>query len=153
MPIDKITNEIVKLLQDPNLVGLATLRHYPMERRIYQKFGVCGFSLALSFGDQVPARSVYLLVEARARSSGRSGVPGYDKAGGSVTCIIAEERGGRLRYRRMRGFYDSMEELFRGVERVRSVFYERYRLLKPGFRPEEVFHAAGVPSDELHLGV
>ncbi|GEM_PF-331921 len=153
MTLNRIADEIVKLLNDPNLVGLATLRHYPMERRIYQKFGVCGFSLMLSFSGEVGSRIIYILVEARARGAGRSGVKGYEKAGGTVTCLFAEERGGRLSYRRIRSTYSSMEELFRGAEKVRTAFYERYRLLKPGFPAGEVFHQAGIPADELHLGV
>jgi hypothetical protein len=64
MTLNRIADEIVKLLSDPNLVGLATLRHYPMERRIYQKFGVCGFSLMLSFGGEGGSRIIYILVDA-----------------------------------------------------------------------------------------
>lgn len=149
----RIVDEIVKMINSPNTTGLATLRHYPMERKIYQKFGVCGFSLEIVQSEGGVRKRIYVLVEARARGASRGRRTGYEKAGGEVKCVIAEDVGGVLRYRTLRGRYKNMEELFKSVEEVRSAFYERYRALKPGMTEREIFHAAGIPDDELHLGV
>ncbi|MEM0444687.1 MAG: hypothetical protein QXY54_01770 [Nitrososphaerota archaeon] len=153
MSAKKIVDEIVKLIKDPETVGLATLRHYPMERRIYRWFGACGFSLELVRYEGGRKRRVAVLVEARARTAGRGRLKGYEKSGGSVRCVIAEEVNGGLKYRVLRGSYRDMEELFGAVEAVRSAFYERYRALKPEIKEKEVFHVAGIPDDELLLGV
>lgn len=153
MPTGKIVEEIVKLIRDPNTTGLATLRHYPMERRIYRWFGTCGFSLELVRSEGQRRKRVSVLVEARAKGAGRGRSKGYEKSSGVVRCLIAEEVDGTLRYRVLRGSYRNMEELFGAVEAVRSAFYERYRALKPEVREKEVFHVAGIPDDELHLGV
>ncbi|MCS7146414.1 MAG: hypothetical protein RMJ28_01115 [Nitrososphaerota archaeon] len=149
----KIVDDIVKLIKSSETTGLATLRHYPMERRIYQRFGTCGFSLEIVRSEGERRKRISVLVEARAKNAGRSGVRGYEKVGGVVRCVIAEEAEGRLKYRVLRGGYRDMSELFKSVEEVRSAFYERYRTLKPGATEREIFHVAGIPEDELHLGV
>jgi len=149
----QIIKEIVALISDPATTGLATLRHYPMERRIYQRFGSCGFSLEIVKSEGDAKKRVYVLVEAHAMGGARAGKRGFERVSGVVRCVIAEEVGGGLRYRVLRGTYRNMEELFKHVEKVRSAFYERYRELKPGGYEREIFHAAGVPSDDLHLGV
>ncbi len=149
----KIVEEVVKLISSPSTTGLATLRHYPMERRIYQKFGSCGFSLEILQSEGGKKRRVYVLVEAQARGAGRGRKTGYEKVGGVVRCVIAEDVNGELKYRVLRGRYRNMAELFKSVEEVRSAFYDKYRALKPGVAEKEIFHAAGIPDDELLLGV
>ncbi|MEM0381758.1 MAG: hypothetical protein QXJ88_01595 [Nitrososphaerota archaeon] len=149
----RIVAEVVKLISSPRTTGLATLRHYPMERRIYQRFGTCGFSLEILQSEGDKKRRFYVLVEARARGSAKGPKKSYERVGGDVRCVIAEDVDGVLKYRVLRGRYRNMAELFKSVEDVRSAFYERYRTLKPGVAEKEIFHVAGIPDDELLLGV
>lgn len=157
--VDRITSEIVRMLNDPSLRGLATLRHYPMEKRIYARFGRCGFALDLAFDAGRETKLVSVLVEAVAKASGRGTMAGYMKSGGTVTAYFVEVVGNARRQRTMRSTYKDAEELFSQVERVRAEFYRRYEEIKsrtPGAvgRVEaEVFHSIGITEPDLFLGV
>lgn len=150
---------ILGLINDPSLSGLATLRHYPMERQIYNRFGKCGFAVDLTLGRGPGRRHLSVLVEAEARGAARGRKRSYSSLPGRVTAVIADIGGGGITYKVMRGSYKDASELFEYVEKIRSVFYERYRVLKPeaarGIAKigEEVFHAAGISDSELYLGV
>jgi hypothetical protein len=158
---NRVLEEVLKLLSEPSLKGLATLRHYPMERQIYARFGRCGFAIDLLFEKDYEKKHMSVLVEAVASSSAKTRTrrKTYDKAGGTITCFIAEITKDGIKYRTIKSRYGSAKELFDYVERVRTAFYERYRSLKPGVPPGkeavpgEIFHAAGIPDSELFLGV
>jgi hypothetical protein len=156
---NKVLEEVLRLLSEPSLKGLATLRHYPMERQIYARFGRCGFAIDLLFEKNHEKKHMSVLVEAVASSSAKTMRKTYDKVGGTITCFIAEITKDGIRYRTIKSRYSNAKELFEYVERVRTAFYERYRSLKPGLPPGkeavpgEIFHAAGIPDSELFLGV
>ncbi|MEM2182172.1 MAG: hypothetical protein QXK84_05710 [Nitrososphaerota archaeon] len=154
-----VLEEILRLLSEPSLRGLATLRHYPMERQIYARFGRCGFAIDLLMEKDHAKRHVSVLVEAVADSSAKGVKKSYDKAKGRITCIVAEITSKGIKYKTIKSKYSNAKELFGYVEKVRTAFYERYRSLKPGIPPGkesvpgEIFHAAGIPDTELFLGV
>ncbi|MCS7094502.1 MAG: hypothetical protein NZ988_01655 [Thaumarchaeota archaeon] len=157
--VDKITSEVVRLLNDPALKGLATLRHYPMEKRIYARFGRCGFALDLLFDSGRETRHVSILVEAVASGSGRRGKRGFLKSQGTVTAHFVELVGNTRRYRTIRSAYRDADELFSQVEKVRAEFYRRYEEIRArvpeavGRVEAEVFHSIGVREPDLFLGV
>jgi hypothetical protein len=156
---NRVLEEVLRLLSEPSLKGLATLRHYPMERQIYARFGRCGFAIDLLFEKNHEKKHMSVLVEAVASSSAKTMRKTYDEVGGTITCFIAEITKDGIRYRTIKSRYSNAKELFEYVERVRTAFYERYRSLKPGLPPGkeavpgEIFHAAGIPDSELFLGV
>jgi len=156
---NRVVEEVLKLLSDPSLKGLATLRHYPMERQIYARFGRCGFAIDLLVEKDHERKHMSVLVEAVASSSAKTRRKSYEKAGGTITCFIAEIMKDGIKYRTIKSRYSNAKELFGYVERVRTAFYERYRGLKPGVLPGkeavpgEIFHVAGIPDTELFLGV
>ncbi|MEM1954300.1 MAG: hypothetical protein QXP81_06670 [Nitrososphaerota archaeon] len=155
----RIVREILRYLEDEGLTGLATLRHYPMEKRIYARFGRCGFALDMQLGSGQGARRVSVLVEAVARGSGRGKKKGYEKAPGTITALFAEVERDGIKYRTMRGQYRDMNELFSYVEEVRAAFYRRYNELRMrggegmGRVEAEVFHSVGIKEPDLYLGV
>ncbi|MCS7118210.1 MAG: hypothetical protein NZ957_05450 [Thaumarchaeota archaeon] len=157
--LDRITSEIVRLLNDPSLRGLATLRHYPMEKRIYARFGRCGFALDLQFDSEGGTRHVSILVEAVAKGSGRGGKRGYLHSQGTATAYFVELVGNSRRTRVMRSTYRNLDDLFSQVEKVRAEFYRRYEEVRArvpeavGRVEAEVFHSIGVREPDLFLGV
>ncbi len=154
-----VLDKVLKLLNDPSLKGLATLRHYPMERQIYARFGRCGFAIDLIFEKGREKKHISILVEAMAYASSKGIKTSYEKSRGIITCIIAEISRKGIRYKVIKSKYNNAKELFTYVERVRASFYERYRSLKQGIPPGkeavpgEIFHIAGIPDTELFLGV
>jgi hypothetical protein len=156
----RIVREVLRYLEDRELTGLATLRHYPMEKRIYARFGRCGFALDIQLGSGENVRHVSVLVEAVARGSGRGRKKrGYDRTPGNVTAVFAEVTKDGISYRTMRAQYKDMAELFSYVEEVRAAFYKRYNELKlrsaegMGKVEAEFFHSVGIKEPDLFLGV
>ncbi len=155
----RIVREVLKYLEAEELTGLATLRHYPMEKRIYARFGRCGFALDVQLGSGENVRHVSVLVEAIARGSGRGRKKGYDRTPGSITAVFAEATKDGISYRTMRAQYRDMAELFSYVEEVRAAFYKRYNELRVrgaegmGRVEAEVFHSVGIREPDLFLGV
>jgi len=151
---------VAGFVESSDVVGLATHRHYPHERMIYNRVGVCGFCVDVIKLEQ-GARVLYTVyVEAKARVEGDR-VGDFMKLPGDAVLVLAKktERGVELNVRR--GSYDDGEELFRAVDVVRQAFYRRYHELKtreektlePAKIGEEIFHQVGLTGDELSLGV
>lgn len=154
----EVVESITQLIRDPRVIGISTLRHYPMEKRIYNRFGRCGFAIEVVMGEKGTKRAYAVLVEAKARSSGIDRSMTYDDEPGEIECLIAEISREGVRYTTLKGAYSNSAELFGYVEKVRSAFYEKYRALKVSKEEveklisEEVFHSAGVDASDLFLG-
>ncbi|MCS7142978.1 MAG: hypothetical protein NZ920_04185 [Aigarchaeota archaeon] len=158
MVAPQILEQILSLIEAPNVVGISTLRHYPMERKIYSRFGRCGFAIEVVVSSEGSKKVYSILVEARARSSGVDRDRSYDPEPGQLECLIAEFTNGRVTYKTYRGEYSNSNELFSYVERVRSAFYSKYRRLRSlrtgedRLVSEEVFHAVGIDASDVLLG-
>lgn len=156
---DLIVKEIVSRLNDPSVVGLATHRHYPQERIIYEHFGRCGFSVDIMLAGRAARGRTYILVEAVADRSYRQG--SYDNSPGRITCLVVEETGEKRRQLVKKGNYSNKKELFEAVEKIRRSFYNKYNRLREisGRKKdvpkvsEEVFHEVGISASDIYLGV
>jgi hypothetical protein len=99
-----------------------------------------------------------VLVEAEAKVGGVP-VKDFSNLPGRVVYTLSVETGEGRRLERKEESYVNAADLFSRVERVRQAFYRVYNRLKEMERGgvskvgEEVFHAVGLVSDELHLGV
>lgn len=155
---DAITNEIISLIESPDVVGLATHRHYPREKIIYTRFGRCGFAIDVVKFEKGRRRTYSVLVEAEVQAAGDR-VEDFLKLPGKIRYVLSVgENGGRTLQVRNDSYKDA-SDLFSRVEMVRQAFYRVYHGLKQKHREEvtkvgeEIFHAVGLTSDELHLGV
>ena len=153
----ELAEEVVALIESPDVVGLATHRHYPHERMIYSRFGKCGFSIDVVRLENGRRMLLSLLVEAEAdRPSGP--IMDFNMLPGKVTLTLARFGDG-VEHTVKTGRYSDGREFFAAVEAVRQAFYRKYTALKlktPSMAAEvgeEVFHEVGLTADELHLGV
>ncbi|MEM2872412.1 MAG: hypothetical protein QXX19_00010 [Candidatus Caldarchaeum sp.] len=156
--MSEIVDEIVKLVESEGVVGLATHRHYPREKIIYNRFGRCGFAIDVVKVENGRRRSYSVLVEAEAEAV--EGVfQSFLSLPGRIRYFISIQEDGAKKLKLKTETYRNAAELFERVERVRQVFYRVYNSLKQKHREElarvgeEVFHAVGLTADELHLGV
>lgn len=159
MSKDLIVKDIVSRLNDAGVVGLATHRHYPQERIIYDHFGRCGFSVDIVFAGRTSRGRTYMLVEAVADRVSRQG--SYDNSPGRITYLVVEETGESRRQFVKKGSYSNKRELFEVVEKIRRNFYNKYNRLREisGRKKdipkvsEEVFHEIGISASDIYLGV
>jgi hypothetical protein len=153
-----IADEIVELIESEGVVGLATFRHYPREKMVYGRFGRCGFAIDVVRREDGFVKTYSVLVEAEAKIGGVP-VKDFSNLPGRVVYTLSVETGEGRRLERKEESYVNAADLFSRVERVRQAFYRVYNRLKEMERGgvskvgEEVFHAVGLVSDELHLGV
>ncbi len=153
----QLAEEVVALIESPDVVGLATHRHYPHERMIYSRFGKCGFSIDVVRLENGRRRLLSLLVEAEADKTGGI-IRDFNTLPGKVTLTLASFEDG-VEHTVKTGRYSSGNEFFSAVEAVRQAFYRKYTALKlktPSMAAkvgEEIFHEVGLTADELHLGV
>ncbi|GBC70146.1 hypothetical protein HRbin01_01854 [archaeon HR01] len=155
--VESLAQMVVELIESPDVVGLATHRHYPHERMIYSRFGRCGFSIDVVKMEGGVRRMYSVLVEAEAiRPQGP--VKDFTRLPGRVTLIMARSGNG-FTHTVSTAEYRSGDEFFSAVESVRQAFYRKYtslRLKAPAAVEsvgEEIFHQVGLTADELHLGV
>ena len=157
--VGRLAEEIAGFIESGDVVGLATHRHYPHERMIYSRVGVCGFCVDVVKLEDGVRRLYTIYVEARARvEDGRVG--SFMKQPGEALLTVAKATPEGVEVRVERGEYVDGEEFFRAVEVVRQAFYRKYRELKAaearaaeaGKVGEEVFHQVGLTDDELSLG-
>ena len=66
-----VTREIIDLISNPNVVGLATHRHLPHERAIYLKHGKCGFAIDVLVEEDGIRKLYSILVEAEVERTRR----------------------------------------------------------------------------------
>ncbi len=155
---DGIAEEIIGLITSENVVGLATHRHYPREKMIYSRFGRCGFAIDVVKFENGVRRTYSILVEAEADVKNEV-VQDFLTLPGKIRYILSTSKDGGKTLKTKIDVYSDAAELFRRVEEVRQIFYRVYHSLKQRYKEEvakigeEVFHAVGLTSDELHLGV
>ena len=158
--VGRLAEEIAGFIESGDVVGLATHRHYPHERMIYSRVGVCGFCVDVVKLENGVRRLYTIYVEARAKVDGGV-VDSFMKLPGEAVLTVAKRTPSGVEVRVERGGYGDGEEFFRAVEVVRQAFYRKYRELKaaearavePGRVGEEIFHQVGLTDDELSLGV
>lgn len=157
--VSELAEWVAGFVESGDVVGLATHRHYPHERLIYSRVGVCGFCIDVVKLENGSRRLYTIYVEARARVGGRVG--SFMSLPGEASLTIAKQTPEGVEVSVRRGEYSNGQELFDAVEAVRRAFYRRYRELKaaeareiePAKVGEEVFHQVGLTDDELSLGV
>jgi len=153
-----IADEIVQLIESDGVVGLATFRHYPREKMVYGRFGRCGFAIDVVRREDGFVKTYSVLVEAEADVKGAV-VKDFTNLPGRIVYTLSVETADGRKLERKEGSYFNAADLFSKVEKVRQSFYRVYHRLKEMERGgvskvgEEVFHAVGLVSDELHLGV
>ena len=151
---------VARFVEADDVVGLATHRHYPHERMIYSRVGVCGFCIDVVKLENSNRILYTIYVEARAKA-GRV-VDSFMNLPGEAALTIAKITPNGVEVDVKRGEYHDGGELFKAVEVVRQAFYRKYRELKsseareviePTKVSEEIFHQVGLTDDELSLGV
>ena len=153
-----VTKEIIALLSKPEVIGLATHRHLQHERAIYLKHGKCGFAIDVLLREGGEKKLYSILVEAEVKRTRRK-FKSFMELSGTVSYQLSEKTGDSFKIKKRKLAYRNGDELFHQVDLVRSAFYEKYRQLKAaeGIEPsrieEEIFHAVGISSDEMLLGV
>ncbi len=157
--VGKLAEEIASFIESSDVVGLATHRHYPHERMIYNRVGVCGFCVDVVKLENGSRRLYTIYVEARAKVGGV--VDSFMNLPGEATLTIAKSTPKGVEVTVRQGGYSNGTEFFNAVEVVRQAFYRKYRELKaaevkeitPAKVGEEIFHQVGLTDDELSLGV
>lgn len=115
--LKSIVEDMLEKIEDRNVIGLITYRHYAEELALYEKFGRCGFAIGIVMANG--GRTTYdMLVEVEKDFRGRG-------TGGTVRYILSKEEGGKRTLSIVKARYRSREELLRSVDRVRRSFYRR----------------------------
>lgn len=160
MPVklSDITREIVRLISGENVVGLATHRHLPHERAIYQRHGRCGFAVDVVVEENGGRKLYSVLVEAEAKPRKKLW-KSWMEHGGAVTYYLSTRHDETIKVKKKRANYRNGDHLFKQVEAVREAFYRKYKELKARERvepvrvEEEIFHMVGIGEKDLFLGV
>ncbi|MEM1944606.1 MAG: hypothetical protein QXX57_02555, partial [Nitrososphaerota archaeon] len=125
--VSKLAAEVISHIDSPDVVGLATHRHYPHERMIYSRFGKCGFSIDIVRIENGRRRMSSILVEAEAQKPAGT-VRDFMSLPGKATLILASIGDG-VEHSVKTETYSSGEEFFGAVESVRQAFYRKYTTL------------------------
>ncbi|MCS7129400.1 MAG: hypothetical protein NZ919_02005 [Candidatus Caldarchaeum sp.] len=153
-----VVDEIIGLVESEGVVGLATHRHYPREKIIYNRFGRCGFAIDVVKIEKGQRKNYSVLVEVEAEAE--EGVyQSFLDLPGRIRYFLSVQDNLAKKITMRTETYRNASDLFEKVEKVRQAFYRVYNSLKQKQREEvakvgeEVFHAVGLTADELHLGV
>ncbi|MDW8360676.1 MAG: hypothetical protein RMK31_08880, partial [Candidatus Caldarchaeum sp.] len=130
-----VVDEIIGLVESEGVVGLATHRHYPREKIIYNRFGRCGFAIDVVKIEKGQRKNYSVLVEVEAEA--KEGVyqsfldlPGRIK----YFLSVQDDRVKKITLRTET--YRNASDLFEKVEKVRQAFYRVYNSLKQKQREE-----------------
>ena len=157
----KLAREVAEFIEEENVVGLATHRHYPHERMVYTRFGRCGFAIDVVKQEEGKRKMYSILVEASAEKGKDPKVRSFNNLPGEALMTIAKIEEDGIKHETKKGRYGNAEEFFKAVEHVRQAFYRKYKQLKAVEERkeietrigEEIFHQVGLTGNELHLGV